>query len=59
MLDEIEFLAPPDLIIIGGGISRDADKFIPLLKTRAKIVQAQYQNQAGIIGAAIYASQVK
>jgi polyphosphate glucokinase len=59
VLDEIEFLAPPDLIIISGGISRDADKFIPLLKTRAKIVQAHYQNQAGIIGAAIYASQAK
>jgi len=59
VLDEIESLAPPDLIIIGGGISRDADKFIPFLKTKAKIVQAQYQNQAGIIGAAIYASQGK
>lgn len=59
VLDEIDFLAPADLIIIGGGISKDADKFIPLLKTRAKIVQAQYQNQAGIIGAAVYASQIK
>jgi polyphosphate glucokinase len=57
VLDEIEFLTSPDLIIVGGGISRDADKFLPLLKTRAKIVQAQYQNQAGIIGAAIYANQ--
>ena len=59
VLDEIDFLAPPDLIILGGGISRDADKFIHLLKTRAKIVPAQFQNQAGIIGAAVYAGQVK
>jgi polyphosphate glucokinase len=57
VLDYIEFLTPPDLIIVGGGISKDAEKYIPYLKTRAKIVPAQLQNQAGIVGAALYANR--
>jgi polyphosphate glucokinase len=57
VLDEISSLAPPDLVILGGGISREADKFIPILKSRARIIPAQFQNQAGIIGAAAYANE--
>ena len=42
----------PDLIVVGGGVSKKADKFLPLLHVRAPIVAAQLQNSAGIIGAA-------
>ncbi len=48
----IENLFWPDLIVVGGGVSRKADKFLPLLHLRAPIVAAQLANSAGIIGAA-------
>jgi polyphosphate glucokinase len=38
--------------VVGGGVSKKADKFLPLLHLRAPIVAAQLQNSAGIIGAA-------
>ncbi len=56
-LTEVENLFWPDLFIIGGGASKRADEFFPLLKIRTKIVPAQLLNQAGIVGAAVYASQ--
>jgi polyphosphate glucokinase len=53
----VEMLFSPQLIIVGGGVSRKADKFLPLLKPlRAEVVPAQLQNDAGIIGAAMQAS---
>jgi polyphosphate glucokinase len=55
-LDRMEKLLSPDVIIIGGGTSKEGDKFLPLLKTRAKILTAQLLNQAGIVGAALYAA---
>ena len=48
----IENLLWPDLIVVGGGVSKKAEKFLPLLHLRAPIVAAQLQNSAGIIGAA-------
>lgn len=48
----VEDLLWPDLIVVGGGVSKKADKFLPLLHLRAPIVAAQLQNSAGIIGAA-------
>lgn len=48
----VEDLLWPDLIVVGGGVSRKADKFLPLLHLRAPIVAAQLQNAAGIVGAA-------
>jgi polyphosphate glucokinase len=45
----------PDLFIAGGGISRKADKWLPLLKNRTPIVAAALQNTAGIVGAAMAA----
>ncbi|MEP7193651.1 MAG: polyphosphate--glucose phosphotransferase [Actinomycetota bacterium] len=48
----VEDLLWPDLIVVGGGVSRKAEKFLPLLHLRAPIVAAQLQNSAGIIGAA-------
>lgn len=55
--DVVEFLFSPDLFIIGGGVSRDHEKFLPLLKTRAPMVPATLRNQAGIVGAAAFAVQ--
>ncbi|CAJ1583692.1 polyphosphate--glucose phosphotransferase [[Mycobacterium] wendilense] len=45
----------PDLIIVGGGISRKADKWVPLLTNRTPVVAAALQNTAGIVGAAMAA----
>ncbi len=45
----------PDLFIVGGGISRKADKWVPLLKNRTRVVAAALQNSAGIVGAAMAA----
>ncbi|OBA59143.1 polyphosphate glucokinase [Mycobacterium sp. 1100029.7] len=43
----------PDLIIVGGGISRKADQWVPLLKNRTPVVAAALLNTAGIVGAAM------
>jgi polyphosphate glucokinase len=48
----VEDLLWPDLIVVGGGVSKKADKFLPLLHLRAPIVAAQLMNSAGIAGAA-------
>ncbi len=50
--ETLEFLLNPDLIVVGGGVSKKADKFLPYLKLRTPIVPAQLRNQAGIVGAA-------
>ena len=56
-LTHVEALVSPSLFIIGGGISRKSDKFLPLLTgVRAKIVPAVMQNNAGIVGAAMTAA---
>ena len=55
-LRHVEALTAPDLVIIGGGISRKADKFLPLLTSlQATVVPAAMQNDAGIVGAALAA----
>jgi polyphosphate glucokinase len=43
----------PDLFIVGGGISKKADKWVPLLKNRTPVVAATLLNTAGIVGAAM------
>ncbi|GAA1960259.1 polyphosphate--glucose phosphotransferase [Microbacterium aquimaris] len=48
----IEFLFSPDLFVVGGGVSKHADHFLPLLDIRTPIVPAVHRNNAGIIGAA-------
>ncbi|MEV6760491.1 polyphosphate--glucose phosphotransferase [Streptomyces sp. NPDC051105] len=56
-LAHVEMLFTPELFIIGGGVSRKADKFLPLIKgIKAEIVPAQLQNNAGIVGAAMRAA---
>ena len=58
-LRHIEFLFSPDLIIIGGGVSKKAEKFIPRLNTKVKVVPAQMMNDAGIVGGALAAKHLK
>jgi polyphosphate glucokinase len=53
----VEKLFSPDLIVVGGGVSKKSAKFLPLLDLRADIVPAQLLNDAGIIGAAVLASE--
>lgn len=57
-LDRIDDLLWPDLIIIGGGVSKKSDKFFPYLHTRAELVPATFLNEAGIVGAALAAVDV-
>jgi polyphosphate glucokinase len=52
----VEDLLWPDLIVIGGGISKKADKFLPLIDIRTPIAVAVLRNQAGIVGAALRAA---
>ncbi|HZZ18503.1 MAG TPA: ROK family protein [Opitutaceae bacterium] len=47
----------PELIIIGGGVSAKHDKFFKYVKSRARIVPAEFLNEAGIVGAALWAEQ--
>lgn len=54
----VEFLFSPDLFVIGGGVSKDHDQFLPLIDTRAPIVPAELRNKAGIAGAAVLATRI-
>ena len=54
-LQEMEKLFWPDLFIVGGGISKQSEKYVPLLKINTPVVTAQLLNQAGIVGAALWA----
>ncbi|WP_284575798.1 polyphosphate--glucose phosphotransferase [Streptomyces sp. 2P-4] len=55
-LAHVEMLFSPDLFILGGGVSRKPEKFLPLIEgIRAEIVPAVLQNNAGIVGAAMAA----
>jgi polyphosphate glucokinase len=50
----MERLFWPDLFIVGGGISKKHEKFLPLLTLQTEVVPAQLQNEAGIVGAALF-----
>jgi len=56
-LKHVEALLAPRLFIIGGGVSRKADRFFPLIDIRTPMVAAALLNNAGIIGAAVTAEQ--
>jgi polyphosphate glucokinase len=53
----LEALFSPDLFIVGGGVSKKHEKFLPLLKTQAEVVPAQLLNEAGMVGAALAAKK--
>ncbi len=46
----------PDLFVVGGGVSRQSDKFLPYIDIKTPIVPAKLRNEAGIVGAAYFAS---
>ncbi len=52
----LERLFSPDLFVVGGGVSRDADQFLHLIDIETEIVPAQLRNRAGIVGAALWAA---
>jgi len=56
-LRHVEMLLSPRLFIIGGGVSKKADRFFPLIDLRTPMVPATLLNNAGIIGAAVTAEQ--
>ena len=55
-LAAIDKLFSPRLLILGGGVSKNADKFLPYLTVRVPVVPAQLRNDAGIVGAALVAA---
>ena len=55
----LEMLFSPDLFVVGGGVSSDAEHYLPLLRLRTPIVPAALLNTAGIVGAAAWAAEQK
>jgi polyphosphate glucokinase len=55
----IELLFWPDLIILGGGVSKKHDKFLSRIKVRARVLPAGFKNEAGIVGAAMAALDMR
>lgn len=53
-LRHVEFLLTPDLIVLGGGISKSFDVFAPLIDIKTPLVAAELRNNAGIVGAAVH-----
>lgn len=56
-LSHVEALFSPDLFVFGGGVSKKADKWVPLLELRTPVRPAELHNDAGIVGAALAATQ--
>ena len=53
----LERLFSPDLFVVGGGVSKQSDEFLPMLDLDTEIVPATLRNKAGVVGAALYASE--
>ena len=53
----LEMLFSPDLFVVGGGISKQAEEFLPLIDIDTEIVPATLLNKAGVVGAALYATE--
>ncbi len=58
VLQHIEFIFSPDLVIIGGGVSKKYEKYFPYIDIKADLVPAELRNDAGIIGAALAAEEL-
>jgi len=54
--ERLEAYLYPERFIVGGGVSKHAEKFLPLLRLRTPIVPAELRNNAGILGAATLAA---
>lgn len=57
VLQHVDFIFSPDLLILGGGVSKKLEQFESYLDTNAPIVKADLRNAAGVIGAAVYAAE--
>ncbi|NUR10097.1 MAG: ROK family protein [Nocardioidaceae bacterium] len=55
----VEMLFSPDLFVVGGGVSKKADRFLHLIDVQTPMVPAELGNRAGIVGAALLAQQEK
>jgi len=53
----LEKLFSPELFVVGGGISKQSDEFLPLVDIKTPIVPAKLRNDAGAVGAALYAAE--
>ena len=53
----LEKLFSPELFVVGGGVSKQSENFLPLLDLDTEIVPATLLNKAGVVGAALYASE--
>ena len=53
----LERLFSPDLFLVGGGVSKYAEEFLPLLDLDTEIIPAALLNNAGAVGAALYAAE--
>jgi polyphosphate glucokinase len=53
----LEKLFSPDLFLVGGGVSKHSDEFLPLLDIDTEIIPATLLNRAGVVGAALYAAE--
>ena len=56
---KLEQLFSPELFVVGGGVSKKSDEFLPLVDIDTEIIPAQLRNAAGIVGAALYASEAR
>ena len=56
-MSHVERLFTPDLFVVGGGVSKDSDKWVPLLTLNTPVKPAELLNDAGIVGAAIAAAE--
>jgi polyphosphate glucokinase len=57
VIDQIEVILSPDHILLGGGISSDFEEYRSFLTTKhADLAPAFFRNQAGVVGAAMYAA---
>ena len=53
----LEMLFSPDLFVVGGGVSKESEEFLPLIAIDTEILPAQLRNKAGVVGAALYATE--
>ncbi len=58
-LGHLAFVLAPDRVVLGGGISRKAEKFLPRLSVGVPVVAAALRNDAGIVGAALAAVEAR
>jgi polyphosphate glucokinase len=56
-MSHVERLFTPDLFVVGGGVSKDAEKWVPLLHLNTPVKPAELLNNAGIVGAAMAAAE--